>query len=66
VAITQRGSGLNAIIKKYDDGSAHPGARKLALAKRLIRWPPVWLFLLVAWYLFRREVSSVFKPGRLS
>jgi hypothetical protein len=51
---------VEALIKKHgvDNHSGWP--RRRTLASTVIRSAPFALFLLIAWFLFRREVSSMF------
>jgi len=53
---------LNALVKKYDPYIPSLRRARPTLASMPIRMLPVALFLLVAWYLFRREFSSIFRP----
>lgn len=53
---------LTALIKKYEDDVPRSPPRRLTFFRRMIRLFPFALFLLIACYLFRREVSSIFRP----
>jgi ATP-dependent Zn protease len=54
---------LLALIKKEGTGLPPHRSSRPTLVSTLFRLLPFALFLLIAWFLFRREISSIFRPG---